>query len=384
MTREFEITTVSDAAGLAALQHEWHRLLERAGHEHPFTTHEWVRTWWNAFGDDAELNILVVRRHGECVGIAPLMLRSTRMYGLPVRQLGFIANDHTPRFDMIVAEPRAAVERAIWDHLLETRGAWDVLLLRQLEERSPTIGAVERLSAEGGVRVGLWESSASPILRIEGDHATYMRSMSTKLRKHLGNKFRRLQDIAPVRGRIVRDGMNEIEAALGQGYRIEACAWKADNGTAILSAPDVQRFYTELAHAAAARGWLELRFLDVGDRPIAFAYCLRYRGVIYLLKQGYDPELRSYSPSQQLTQMMIRDCYDQHLTALDFLGGDDDWKVRWSTERRPHRWLFAFAPRTGPRFLHTVKFSIAPALREGRVGALMRRAFSGATATNPS
>jgi hypothetical protein len=35
--------------------------------------HEWVRTWWDSFQGDRQLQILIVRDAHRIVGIAPLM-----------------------------------------------------------------------------------------------------------------------------------------------------------------------------------------------------------------------------------------------------------------------------------------------------------------------
>ena len=97
--------TIEVATSLAGVApEEWNRL---AG-DNPFLRHEWVRTWWEAFGT-GQLHILVVRAGGHIVGIAPLMRESTQMYGLPVRRIRFLQNDHTPRTDVVVTERPADV-----------------------------------------------------------------------------------------------------------------------------------------------------------------------------------------------------------------------------------------------------------------------------------
>ena len=43
------------------------------------------------------------------------------MYGVPVRRLRLMHNDHTPRADFIVAEQTSASYKAIWRALVERR-----------------------------------------------------------------------------------------------------------------------------------------------------------------------------------------------------------------------------------------------------------------------
>lgn len=357
-----EIETVTDEAGLSKLEPDWSRIAERAGPDHPFLTYEWVRTWWDAFGKGRDLRVLVARRDGECVGIVPLMASRGHVHGVPVRRIELAQDVHTPRGDWLVAEPQAPTLRAIWRALFESRGRWDVLVLPQIEEGSPTLDALGRLASADALATGLWQGPSSPILPLGGDYAHYLSTLSPKVRANLRNRRRRLEKLGPTRVETVRGGPG-LAAAIEEGFRIEAAAWKGDGGTAILSDPAVRRFYTGLAEVAAARGWLELRFLVVGERRIAFGFFLRYRGILYLLKQGYDPSLASYSPFNLLCQTVIEEAFADGLRALDFLGCEEDWKRAWTRESRRHRWLFVFSSTLRGRIAHSLKFGIAPVLR---------------------
>ena len=98
----YSVDLVSDKAAFLALEGEWNDAVDRAAIAHPFLRHEWVRTWWDAFGEAQQLNILVVRHAARVCAIAPLMFERAQMYGMPVRRMRFLQNDHTPRTDVIV------------------------------------------------------------------------------------------------------------------------------------------------------------------------------------------------------------------------------------------------------------------------------------------
>ncbi len=354
-----EVETVRDAAGLHALAGEWDALHARSGHDHPFVTHAWASTWWQAFGADHELNVLVARRGGECIGIAPLMRSSTtQMYGVPVKRLELLGNVHTPRNDLLCAEP--AAYDALIGELARTRATWDVLVLPQLVEGSPTIDAVSRLAAEHHVRTGLWMASPSPVLHLDRELA-----LSPKMRANLRNRARKLAELGAVGIETITGGP-DVDAALRDVLRLEAAAWKSANGTAITSWREVEHFYTALAGVAAARGWLELTFLTLGGRRISCAYSLRFGTTLFVLKQGYEPELGHCSPGMLMFERMIETARRQGLAAMDFLGDDEEWKLSWGAEPRRHGWLFGFAPSPRARLLHALKFTVAPAIRERR------------------
>jgi len=93
------VDLVTDYAAFLDLEAEWNETVDRARIPHPFLSHEWVRTWWDCFGAGGRLHIVIVRADGRIAAIAPLMRETTQMYGVPVRRIRFLQNDHTPRTD---------------------------------------------------------------------------------------------------------------------------------------------------------------------------------------------------------------------------------------------------------------------------------------------
>ena len=77
------VETITDERVFRALQAEWDDVVDRAQIGHPFLCHDWLRTWWECFGADAQLHLIVVRAGGRIVAIAPLLFERARMYGMP-------------------------------------------------------------------------------------------------------------------------------------------------------------------------------------------------------------------------------------------------------------------------------------------------------------
>jgi glycosyltransferase involved in cell wall biosynthesis len=248
---------VRDYDSFVALEHEWNDAVERAQIPHPFLRHEWVRTWWDSFASPrfarsghagTELHVIVVRDQEHIVGIAPLMRDSAVVYGLPVRRLALIANDHTPRTDFLVAGDESEIYRAIWNSLAGKMDQWDVLQLTQLPRTSRTIPAMSSLMSAEQLRSGTWKSCDSPYLELAGTWESYWASLSAKFRSNVRNRLTRLNQIGTPALEILSD-KTAIAAALDDAWRLEASGWKDQEGTSIASDPAVQSFYTLLAAA---------------------------------------------------------------------------------------------------------------------------------------
>jgi len=272
-TPHLTVSTITDYRSFLALERVWNQVHEEAATKSPFLTHEWMRSWWDAFGKGRELHILLLKSGPDPVAIAPLMFNTGRMLGVRVRRLESIHNLHTPRFDFLVAHYPGEVYQTLWGHLLSLKSRWDVLQLNQLPEDSPTLEEIPRLAGREGYLTGIWHSADSPFVSLDGNWESYCARLDSKHRSNLRNREKRLKRLGAFGHDSVVCGP-ELDESLEDGFRIEAAAWKGKAGTAIACQPTLRRFYTVLADRFAGRGWLRLHFLRAGGRRIAFAYSI--------------------------------------------------------------------------------------------------------------
>src|SRR5215471_19180433 len=88
---ELRVETVSGYTQFLALKPVWNRLVNAAGIQHPFLEHDWVSAWWDSFGGDSQLHIVLVWAGDELIGIAPLILSRVRWFGIWVKRLGLFS-----------------------------------------------------------------------------------------------------------------------------------------------------------------------------------------------------------------------------------------------------------------------------------------------------
>lgn len=363
------VEVVTDFQAFLRLEEVWNQTVERADIAHPFLRHEWLRTWWECFGagtNDRRLHIVVVRSDEEILAIAPLMWEAAQMYGVPIRRVALLQNDHTPRADFIVTDRPEESYRAIWHALRGQHADWDVLQLSLLPEESPTRATMSRLAAADGYSSGVWQHGDSPYLGLTGSWDAYFETLSSKFRQNLRNRLSRLTRLGEPALEILSD-REAIRDACHDAVRLEDSGWKQTEGTAIASESAVHRFYQLLAERGTDAGWLRLLFLRVGDHRIATSYACWYHRRLFLCKTGYDPDYAKCSPFKLLTYFALREAFAAGLTELDFLGDPEPWKLEWTTTIRPHDWLFIFSNTWRARLLSPVKFQLVPALKRVHV-----------------
>ena len=355
---------IQDYKGVKGLKPSWDELAMKAEANHPYVSHAWISTWMECFGKGKSPYIVLATEGNKPKGIAPLMLSQERLNGILVRRLGTFYNSHTGRCDFLVDanENGANYYRAIWDRLLRDQREWDVLELAHVPVTSSAFQEINKLAQESGLHTGTWGTCDSPYITA-GDWGRYYEELPRKHKSNLRNRYKRLGQLGKIDFEEISSG-EAIERSLTDGFQLEAAAWKGESGTAIVSQPAIRQFYTRLAHRAAMEGWLRLHFLTLNQRRIAFAYCFQYGGGYYLHKLGYDPAYHSYSPANLLCLHLIRTAFSRGVEVFDFIGENEEWKQRWTTQNRPHRWLYVFSPSLAAKVLHAVKFLAIPWLKK--------------------
>jgi CelD/BcsL family acetyltransferase involved in cellulose biosynthesis len=181
----------------------------------------------------------------------------------------------------------------------------------------------------------------SPYIDLEGTFEDFERTLPSKFRREVRRRRRKLEEEGEVTLE-VEEGRERLDELLDEGFAIEGSGWKTARGTAIASRSETDRFYRLVAAWAAARGMLELRFLRLDGRPLAFGMSLGTGGEVHVVKVGYDPEWARFAPGTLLTHAAIARAYEQGLRRYDFLGGEDPYKLDWTSQVRERLRLQAF------------------------------------------
>jgi CelD/BcsL family acetyltransferase involved in cellulose biosynthesis len=306
---------------------EWEELAEQTGAS-PFRRPGWIGPWWRAFGKGA-LEILTIRRDGRLVAVLPL----SRQFGA----LSSTTNWHTPDFGPVIQDPPAL--RALAEELFLR--APRRISLAFVDADGPTLRECREAASSCGYKVLTRTLERSPFLLIDGDWQAYEQGLSRNTRGDAKRRIRRLKEAGSMSVEVL-DGSERLDNVLAEGFRTEAAGWKGEHGTAIASRRDTESFYREIAHWAAARGWLRLAFLRLDGRPIAVHYSLEHDGVHYLMKVGHDSSYDGFSPGKVLMYEMLLRAFSSELHSYEFLGGDDAWKRLWATSHRERELFQAF------------------------------------------
>jgi CelD/BcsL family acetyltransferase involved in cellulose biosynthesis len=300
---------------VAPLAREWDALVERIG-AGPFNSPDWIEAHWSSFGE-GRLAIVGVRRDGRLGAVLPLARR-----GGSARS---VTNAQTPEFG-VLAEDDELTARAVTAVAAEGVSR---LTLSYVDRHGPLAAAVRR---HAGARERLVVERVmlrSPYIVVDRTLADYLAQRRSSFKADLRRRNRRLAEHGEVRFE-VRDGSQERDRLLAEGWELEASDWKGRQGTAVAAHAQTRRFYAEVARRAAARERLRLCFLRLDGAAIAFIFALEQGGVVYLMKGGFDPAHARVSPGQLLLERVIEHAFASGLRRIELLGGSEQHKLAWT------------------------------------------------------
>lgn len=331
------------------------------------TTFDQTDVWYSTFAEfllepPQRLQLLGLR-DPDLGPIALLPLRSceTKQGMFTVNSLESLSNYYTAYFAPVV-DPRAdlaAVSQRLVAALQSLRSDWSRIDLTPLAEDHPLLAACDTLKTNG-CRVQRYFRFGNWYLEVAGrPFAEYFAGMPGRMRSTLTRKAKKLDARSDVRIEIVTTP-ERVDAVMDDYERIYSLSWK--------QAEPHTDFIRAICQRFARAGWLRLGVVYIGERPAAAQIWYCYRGTTSIFKLAYDPEFSDASPGSVLTLRLMQHAFEQdHVSVVDYLCGDDEYKKDWMSHRR-ERWAVRAHPWLSTSNVSEVANSLA-----GRLTKLVSR-----------
>ncbi|HSO27137.1 MAG TPA: GNAT family N-acetyltransferase [Anaerolineales bacterium] len=330
-----QIEVIRTAAELQALAAEWNALLAESACNYPFLRHEYLTAWQQTRGGgewpQLQLFTLIARRPDRSLaGIAPLFFTDHPAGTPALMLLGSINVSDYLDFITRPADLPAFIQAVVAFLAAAPEPAWKTLDLYNLLENSPSLPLLTTEAEACGWHVSQMRMQPCPYVPLPGDWEAYLGTLKKKQRHEIRRKLRRAETHPePVRWYIFdqpADLDREIEAF----------------HTLMTNDPDKDRFLTPAMRAQSAaamraaweHGWLQLAFLEVGEKKAAAYLNLDYGGQILVYNSGHDLDFGELSPGWVLLAHLLQWANENGRTMLDFMRGAEDYKYRFGAVDR--------------------------------------------------
>jgi len=317
------IETISTSEDFEALAPEWDGLVGAMPRPSPFLLHGWLAEWWRHYGEGTEMQVFVARRDGRLAGALPLVVRG--------------------RTGLRVATFMGGRQSVLPDVLLAPGAGGDVSaeLVRQLEAARIDVAdfhglpSDSRIAAALGPRLDVLQRIEAPVLDLAGGWDAVYRAKTSSKKRNLHRRRRRqlaeTGELEVVRARTY----DALAPALEEAFTLHAARWEGrPDGSGFASATGV-RFNRAALRRLAEIDAARIVTLRLDGRAIAFHYFFALERRMYVYRLAFDPELARFSPGLVNTLDAIEAAADEGLERVEFLGGDERYKVELADRFEP-------------------------------------------------
>ena len=312
----------------------WESILRDNSSLSIFSTPEWLRSWWKAFGADKRIVTLVFSgQDNSLVGLVPCYLEERRNTPFGKLTWSRFIGDGSGDSDNLDFIIRPGFEKqcaqALLQWLTENR-SWDVCSFNTIPGNSKTAAALmEELKRIKWT--GVAKKSPCSAIQFPSSWPLYMKSLSPAFRPLLTRYPRKLAQRYQVR--IERcDNPGVLSRRLEILFSLHEKRWNQVNQPGTFGSRERRDFYREMAESFLRRGWLEFWLMELSGAPAATQFCFRYRDTVYILQEGFDPRFASDKAGYALRAAMLKHFIEAGVKQYDFLGGLAPHKQNWGAK----------------------------------------------------
>jgi CelD/BcsL family acetyltransferase involved in cellulose biosynthesis len=339
---------IGELAELETIAPQWDALA--AVDPTPFSLSAWYLAWWDGYGADRDMRVCTVWEDGELVALLPLCERGGRLEAMANEESCIVRPLARDTETLRLLAEATATER------------YDLMEIRRLPEGDEAIEALAAAARASG-RLSIVEPDiTSPIVDTTGTLDEYRQATRGKWHRNLRRLYRKLLRDHDTQLRLIAPPGN-LESELTEGFEVESSGWKRAAGSAILSRPENEAYYRSLGRRFHDRGELRLSSISVDGRMIAWDLAILRRNRLYSPKSGYLEEFRQFGPGLILELATIEHCFELGIEAHELLGADDEYKLRFSTSERRHRYFRAYPRRPAQALRYAWRRFVLPHTR---------------------
>jgi CelD/BcsL family acetyltransferase involved in cellulose biosynthesis len=292
----------------------------------------WLLPWWRHHGANREMLVEAAFVGGRLVGGLPLEIERKRI-GLHVAHL--MGRHHAALGGVIVGQNAAP---SVTEGLLDRLGGKgvDYVDFFGLPAESPLAPLVAG-------RAALFERVASPRLDLTRGWETVYRELTSSKRRNLHARRRRQLDELGGLGVSIASTEPELATEIEEAFRLHDLRWAGRADGSEFTTQIGRRFNEEAVRTLARAGVARILTLRVGGKAVAFHYYLIFAGRMYVYRLAFDPAIAKFSPGLIATLAAVEAAADEGVTAVEYCGGGERYKLELSDGPVPMYQCIGFA-----------------------------------------
>ena len=316
---------VIEAVGREAilgLRAEWQNLFRVSGCSNPFLSWSWTIAWADQSGSQDRCRLLCCRDDDRLLAILPLARRRGRWE--------FFAKPLYADFMGCLCLPgRNDALTAIAEVLSGRRDVERVVLsaVHGLDKAIPFIA--DALSARGWSVIRCVHCF-NPHIPLVSNIEYYRASLPKRLRQELRTATNKLNRIGSWR---FAEASNPGQAQAWYDAMVTMHRQRQveKDGRSLFDEPGAVVFFRSMLAESTEEFEPHVSVIELDGRPISAAYSLICGGRFYYWIPTFDRGVRVASLGKLHIMRLIEICFARKLAAFDFMGGDEPYKLQWTS-----------------------------------------------------
>jgi CelD/BcsL family acetyltransferase involved in cellulose biosynthesis len=344
---EIVVQFLTAPAEFAALAPEWNRLHEQAAAASVFNSWIWQYHWWQVYGGEQPLRVLVALERGAMIGILTVYIQTQSALGLPVRLLRFVGTGGDTGPDdlgpVLAPGREASAAAALANALLRVAQA-DVYLFTDIDPDSVFAEALSGAAAGAGLAVMSGPGQRISFIDLAASWDAFLKALPSKRRSGIRCARAKLLATHPQARFFVWDDPARLDDAIERLAALHRKRWQAAGSSHSFATGQYMDFHRGLMRSLMRRGWLRLYCLEIGGELRAINYCFRLRNRVFCMQAGFDPDFAGVAPGAVLLGHAIEHAIGEGNEVFDFLRGEHMYKNQLANGTRESRYVSAFRP----------------------------------------
>lgn len=320
-----------------AISDTWDDLLNCSVTANVFLTCEWLRTWWDYYGDNKELLILVVEDKKGVCGIAPLyLIKQAIAPGLYEKVIRFIGDEEVGSdFLEVIIHPRRLVDTVtvIFEYLWKEI-EWDRMSLRSVDASSPCHSIMFVKAERMGAVVRRRIQDVCPFMVIPESIAEFNLQADIGFKHAIGrNNLIQIKKAFPDMRFECTSSSSELAERMEQFFDLHEERWKLSGQSGNFYDERKRAFYRKIAQLMLPTGRFCLSCLYLENRIEAINLSLVYDDICYALQGGVSEKGLQYKAGNLLSYCFFENIVGK-FKQFEWLCGDELYKYYWGGMNR--------------------------------------------------
>jgi len=321
------------------MKDEWNELLQKSSNNDFFLTWEWVFTWWEVYGKDKEIFVLLIEdNEGNLAGIAPWYIKKGR-----INFIGYGENLCSEYLNIIIKKGyEEVVLDEIFNYLKVNKDEWSVLFLTDILEKHNITDLICTKAKDKKLPFCREKINIPCVcMALPEDSDLMWRGLSKKFRSNIRWARKKIEENTNssikffFQEDIPKQSMEDMFMLHNKRMEEKGLKGKFD-------LKDYGLFHRTLLGKAGNHKALSL--LEIDGKNVGMIYGFNYQNKMYIYQTGFDPssEYKKYSIGQILYSYMIEKAIEMECKEFDFLRGDEKHKLKWTDSKKTKEKIHIF------------------------------------------